>query len=330
MEINGDKTSRVLVTGANGFIGSGLCAALAEAGYAVRATVRAQGNDDAGNPAVEHIATGPIETVTDWAPALEGIDAVVHLAAMPDVDDDAGAELLQRLDAVNVAATTALARAAADNGVRRFIFLSSIKANGETTDGRSPFTHGDTPRPGSAYGRSKLAAENALRVIAARADMELVIIRPCLVYGRQPRGNMEKLLLLIRGGFPLPFGSIENRRSMLALENLCSLILRCLSHPGAKGQVFLAADDGAISTRDLAVTLSESMGLKPRLLPVPLFALRLAAAIFRKTPEIRRLTSSLLVDTGHTKTALDWQPVVTRDAALEAMVDNFVDSDGSG
>lgn len=296
---------KVLVTGANGFIGSHLCACLAGQGIPCRKAVR---RDPGSNGDV--VAVGEIDTDTDWAPALAGISTVVHLAARVHVLREEARDPLAEFRRVNVAGTVRLARQAAAAGVDRFILLSTIKVNGEETNGR-PFTAADQPAPADPYAVSKLEAEEALRAIGRETGMETVVIRPPLVYGRGVAGNFARLVGLVRQGWYLPLASVRNRRSLVGVENLCSLLTVCLTHPEAAGQVLLVSDGQDVSTPELVQAIAQACGVAPRLLPVPAALLHGLAWLCRREEEMRRLTGSLQVDISPTCRLLDWRPPLT-------------------
>ena len=297
--------SRVLVTGANGFIGRALCEALSASGHTVRKAVRASGPGDKNA-----IAVGDIGPGTDWGAALEGVSAVVHLAARTHVLRETAADPLAEYRRINVAATERLARSAAARGVRRLVFLSSVKVNGERTGAR-PFTEDDAPRPEDAYGESKWEAEQALARIAAETGLQAVVLRPPLVYGPGVKGNFLRLLQWVARGWPLPLGSVENRRSLIYVGNLVDAIVKAIEAPRAAGETFLVADSQDVSTPDLVRGLAAALGVKPRLLPFPLAPLRLASALAGRGAEFARLTGSLQVDSSRIQRKLDWRPRFT-------------------
>lgn len=306
--------NRVLVTGATGFVGGELIKIIHGSGLPVRSAGRR-------DPGVgDYAAIRGMDSATDWRPALEGVSVVVHCAARVHMMEEDAVNPLAEFRRVNVEGTRALARQAAAAGVCRFVFLSSIKVNGEATAPGLPFTSKDVPQPEDAYGISKYEAEETLRQIAAETGMEVVIIRPVLVYGPGVKGNFRSMMSWLAKGMPLPLGAINNRRSLVSLDNLVSLIVTCLDHPAAADQVFLASDGEDLSTTALLRRLATAIGRPARLLSVPPWALELAAAIVGKRDVARRLCGSLQVDITHTCETLGWRPIQTVDEALRKTV----------
>ena len=292
----------VLVTGANGFIGRSLCAVLAAPGRKVRRAVRTPvpGLPDA-------VAVGDIGPDTDWRAALEGVSGVVHLAARTHVLRETASDPLGEYRRINVSATERLARSAAAGGVRRLVFVSSVKVNGERT-GERPFTEDGAPRPEDAYGASKWETEQALARIAAATGLEVVVVRPPLVYGPGVKGNFLRLMNLVARGAPLPLGTVENRRSFIYAGNLAGAIVQALDAPQAAGRTYLVSDGEDVSTPDLVRGLARALGVKPRILPLPLAALGFAATLAGKRAEFARLTGSLQVDSSRIRRELGWAP----------------------
>lgn len=268
----------------------------------------------------EHAVVGDIDGDTDWTAALEGVDAVVHLAARVHVmrDTPDGAAEFRR---TNTDGTLKLASHAARAGVRRMVFVSSIKVNGEGTHG-SPYTASSTPAPVDPYGVSKLEAELGLREISG---FESVIVRPPLVHGPGVKGNLQRFCRLARAGLPMPFGSIRNRRDLVGVENLVDLLAVSLSHPAAAGRTFLVSDDHALSTPELYGAIAAAMNRPARMLPVPVAALRALGALAGLRDEVERLTGSLQVDITETKRVLGWAPPRTVEEGLAAMVRAYVE-----
>lgn len=310
----------ILVTGANGFVGRRLVSVLTEHGRAVRCAVRAAAVADA-------VAVGDIGPDTDWSAALAGVKCLVHTAARVHVMNDRAVDPLAAFREVNVAGTLNLARQAAGAGVRRFIFLSTIKVNGEETSFHSihktgleevnRFTENDLFTPVDPYGVSKWEAEQGLLSLAAETSLEVVIIRPPLVYGPGVKGNFLAMMRWLHKGIPLPFGAIDNRRSLVALDNLVDLIVTCLDHPAAANQVFLAGDGEDLSTTVLLRRLGKALNKPARLLPVPAWLLERAAPIVGQRAVGQRLCGSLQVDISKARTRLGWTPPVSVDEALQ-------------
>lgn len=304
--------SRVLVTGATGFVGPALVEALMRRGHRVRVALR---RDTAPLPGVEYTMTGALGPATDWRPALIGVSAVVHLAARAHVMAEEP-DALSRFRAVNAAGTRHLAEAAAASGVRRFVFLSSVKAMGESSPPGIRLDETHAARPEDAYGISKREGEVALTEVAASSAMAAVIVRAPLVYGPAVKGNFLRLMRLVDRGLPLPFGAVANRRSLIARANLASALTLCLEHEAAAGRTFLVADDEDLSTPELIRRLGRALGRSPFLLPVPPGLLRGAAGLAGRAAELARLTGDLAVDSSAIRTELGWKPEVGVDQAL--------------
>ncbi len=305
--------SRILVTGANGFVGRPLCVLLTELGHSVVAAVRSK---DVGVAAgTDVFLTGDLSAAPDLSGVLTGIDAVVHLAGRAHVVRDTSSDPEAAFRRVNVDATRNLAQQSVRAGVRRFVYLSSIKVNGERTTGR-PFTEADDPAPEDAYGRSKWAAERELWGIARATGLEVVVIRPPLVYGSGVKGNFFRLLKLVNKGIPLPLASVQNRRSLVSVWNLCDLIGSCVSHDAAAGETFLVSDQQDLSTPELIRTLSEVLGKRPRLFPLAPALIRRAGRLLGRDDTVARLLDSLQVDSGKATLLLGWKPAVSVEEGL--------------
>lgn len=311
----------VLVTGANGFVGRHLCHALETAGIEVVRAVR--------NPQAGAVAVGSISGKTDWSEALSGVDAVVHLAARVHVRKDPTRDPLAEFRKVNVDGTLNLAGQAAQAGVKRFVFISSIAVHG-LTSGDHPFTSRDIPAPHDAYGVSKHEAEQGLKRVAGETGMELVIIRPPLVYGPGVGANFLRLMKLVESGMPLPLGSIHNRRNPVYVGNLCDLIFQCLENPAAAGQAFLVSDGKDVSTPDLLRMLAKEMGRSIRLLPVPESVFHLAGRLIRRSGDVSRLCGSLQVDITPTCQTLGWVPPFTVEQGIHETVSAYLAEQTSG
>lgn len=311
----------ILVTGASGFVGSALCARLIQDGLPARGAVRSFGSQLVG---LETVEVGDITIDTGWLTALEGVWQVVHLAARVHAMKDHSSDALAEYRRINVDGTRNLARQAAAAGVKRFVFLSSIKVNGESTKLGKPFTAGDKTDPNDPYGISKLEAENALLQIASETSLEVVIIRPPLVYGPGAKANFESMMRWLDCGIPLPLGSVtHNRRSMVALDNLIDLIVTCLRHPAAANQTFLVSDGEDLSTADLLRRMGNALGKPARLFYVPTGVLKLGAALLGRQLMYQRLLGSLQVDICHTRRLIDWTPPVSVDEALRRSAEGF-------
>jgi nucleoside-diphosphate-sugar epimerase len=260
---------------------------------------------------------GSISSEPDWAFALRNVDRVVHLAARVHVMNEKSSNPLSEFRRVNVDGTANLARQAAAAGIRRFIFLSSIKVNGESTQDRLPFTADDLPAPGDPYGVSKYEAEQVLRQIAAETGMEVVIIRPPLVYGPGVKANFESMMRWLTRGVPLPLAAVTyNRRSLVALDNLVDLIVTCLNHPAAANQTFLASDGEDLSTVDLLRRMGEALGKPARLFYMPPALLEFGAQVLNKSSIYQRLCGSLQIDITKTSQLLGWTPPVSVNEGL--------------
>lgn len=304
----------VLITGANGFVGNALCARLKAEGRKPRCAVRTQTQNE------NSIAVGDIGPNTEWTKALHGIDSVIHTAARAHIMKDEVPDPLAEYRKVNVDGTLNLARQAAHAGVQRFIFISSIKVNGEQTLLGKPFTPDDPPAPEDPYGISKHEAEQGLQQLAQETGMEVVIIRPPLVYGPGVKGNFASMVRLVEKGIPLPLGAIHNKRSLVALDNLVDLIVTCIDHPAAANQVFLAGDGEDVSTTELLRGVAKAMDKTARLIPVPAGMLMLGATLLGKKAVAQRVLGSLQVDISKARNVLGWVPVVSVDDALKKAV----------
>lgn len=312
----------VLVTGASGFVGRALCLDLARRGYTVRAAVR----ELSGATVLpgEVVQIGDIRAGADWSSAIAGVDAVVHLAARVHVMRDDVLQPLVAFRAVNVVATERLARAAATEGVKRFVYVSSIKVNGEGTQPGRPYTPDDVPAPIDPYGISKHEAEQALRRLARETGLEVVIIRPVLVYGPGVKANFLSMMRWLHRGMPLPLGAIKNQRSLVALDNLVDLIVTCLHHPKAADQAFLVSDGEDLSTTALLRRIAVALGIPARLIPLPAPVLMMTARLLGKADFAQRLCGSLQVDTSKTREMLGWTPPVSVDEALKQTARHFL------
>jgi len=312
-------TDEVLVTGATGFIGKCLCRRMTEQGYRIKRALRHPDGEDG-------VVVGDIGSTTDWSSALDRVKVVVHLAARVHVMHDNSTDVLAEFRRVNVSGTGNLAQQAAEAGIRRFIFVSSIKVNGEQTALGVPFKDSDMPAPQDPYAISKWEAEQELLALAKTTAMDVVIIRPPLVYGPGVKANYLSLLRLLSREIPLPLGSIHNKRSYLALENLVNLITVCIEHPAAANQVFLAGDGEDLSTTELIRRLAKLLGKPAKLIPVPMYILEGAAVLVGKRDIARRLCRSLQVDISKARNLLGWDPPMSVDEGLLETVKEFLRS----
>lgn len=318
------NSTSVLVTGGSGFLGEALIKHLVSvAGLSVSATVRNVSVDLP--PSVSLRPMTGLSGDTNWDAVVSGIDIVVHAAARVHIMKEGAVDPLAEFRLINVAATLNLARQAAAAGVKRFIFISSIKVNGEFTRPGEMFTADDPPAPIDPYGISKYEAEQGLRQIAKATSMEVVIIRPVLIYGAGVKANFLSMLRWLNKGIPLPFGAINNSRSLVALDNLIDLIVVCLKHSGATNQTFLVSDGEDVSTTTLLRKIGFALGKPARLLPVPRVVLNGAIFLIGKASISQRLLGSLQVDISKNARLLSWTPPVKMDDALRTTAQYFLD-----
>ncbi|WP_367849019.1 UDP-glucose 4-epimerase family protein [Rhodoferax sp. WC2427] len=313
---------KVLVTGATGFVGRALVAHLLTLPqFEVRAAVRASGVErlPAG---VQHVQVGDLDASTDWHTALAGIDAVVHLAARVHVMHEQAVDPLHAFRQVNVVGSTRLAQMAAQAGVQRLVFLSSIKVNGESTPAHQPFCETSPCAPQDGYSISKLETEQALQNVVRGSGLALTILRPPLVYGLGVGANFAALARAVARGTPLPLGYIDNQRSLLAVDNLVDLIATCLTHPAAAHQTLMVSDGEDLSTTALVQRIARAMDRPARLLPAPIWMLMTAATLLGRRAAAQRLCGNLQIDSRKARTLLGWIPPVTVDEGLRrALVD---------
>jgi nucleoside-diphosphate-sugar epimerase len=306
---------KVLVTGASGFIGRALSSTLLAQGHAVSALVRSA-DSIPKSEGLRVVEVKGLDLNTDLLPAVRAQQVVVHTAARTHIMKDDSPDPLMEYRRVNVTSTLNIARKAAEAGVNRFIFISSIKVNGEHTLLGQPFSERNVPAPEDAYGISKYEAEQGLLQIGAETGLEIVIIRPPLVYGAGVKGNFSTIIKFVNKGIPLPLGATENKRSFIALDNLLDLIITCFDHPLAANQVFLAGDGEDLSTTELLQSVAKAAGLSSRLFPVPTSILMLAASIVGKKAVAQRLLSSLQIDISKARDLLGWTPPLSIDEGL--------------
>lgn len=312
----------VLVTGANGFIGRALCSRMLTDGWQVKGTVRSIEQMKKLPAIVDYIQIESIDSETDWATALEQVDTVVHLAARAHVMNETHKSPLSEFRRINTEGTKHLAQMAAEAGIKRFVFLSSVKVNGEGSE--MPYTEKDEPSPIDPYGISKWEAEQALRKISSDTGLEIAVIRPPLVYGPGVKANFLRLLQLVEHGIPLPLASISNRRSLIYLGNLVDVIATCISHPKAAGQTYLVSDGEDISTSELIQRLAQAMGVSARLIPFPPALLRLAGKITGKSAELERLLGSMRIDSLKIRNELGWTPPYATQQGIKETVDWYL------
>lgn len=312
----------ILVTGASGFVGGALCASLVNHSP-LRISVRDKSKTELfANADIFEASISPDQ---DWSPALSGLSAIVHCAARVHVMSEEAADPLFEFRRVNVDGTLNLARQASEAGVRRFVFISSIKVNGECADLGHPFTADQIPLPSDPYGVSKYEAEMGLRALSEETGMEIVIIRPTLVYGPGVKANFLSMMNWLQRGMPLPLGSItNNRRSFVFIDNLVSLIITCINHPAAANETFLVSDDEDLSTAKLLERMALALGCTSMLMSVPAALITLGARLIGRSDVAQRLCGSLQVDIKKTKDLLSWSPPVSVDEGLRQTATHFL------
>jgi len=329
----------ILVTGPDGFVGTSVCRELVRSGHVVRG---AQWQSAPLPDGCESVVVGDIGGKTDWRAALTGVDIVIHLAARVHVMNEVASDPLEAFRCVNVGGTRALAEAAARAGVKRFVFMSSIKVHGENTEvgekdeGRRvkgeedgcvvlprAFSEADVPRPADPYGVSKWEAEQVLREIESASEMKVTVLRPPLVYGPGVKANFQKLMGAVKKGLPLPFGCVENRRSFLGLTNLTSAVIACVEHPMAGGETFVISDGEDVSSPELVRRMAVALGRRPFLLPVPLCMMRFAGRMLGKSDQVNRLFGSLVLDSSKIRQVLGWVPPSDMSSELKRLADTM-------
>lgn len=312
--------SAVLVTGANGFVGRALCQSLSSRSRDVRSAVRRAGSEVIGGQPL--LVVGEIDANTTWSPALSDVDVVVHLASRVHLMQETSSDSLSAYRRVNTEGTLNLARQAAAEGVRRFVFVSTVKVNGE--GGGEIYSETDAPCPADPYAISKWEAEQGLRDVAATTGMEVVIVRPPLVYGPEVKANFMKMMQWLSKGVPLPFGTIHNKRSLVALDNLIDLLITCIDHPAAVNQTFLVSDGEDLSTPELLVRMAAALGKPACLIPFPERMLKAGAVLLGKRDLSQRLFGSLQVDISKAKNLLGWSPPVSVNEGLRVTAKHFL------
>ncbi len=307
-----------MITGASGLVGRATARAALENNFDVLGQVRKQNVD--GVPTIQR----EILADTDWTKALEDVDCVVHCAARVHQMNESSGSPIEAYREVNTFGALNLARQAADNNVKRFVFISTIKVNGEFTASNAPFVSYSNNVPTDPYGLSKYEAEQGLWEIAAETGLEVVIIRPPLVYGPGVKANFLSMMRWIEKGIPLPLGAIHNQRSLVFLDNLVDLILTCCTHPNAAGETFLVSDNNDVSTSQLLNVVAQAMDKPNRMLPIPMSLLSMAAKIIGKPQIAQRLCGNLQVDISHTMDTLGWKPPYSLENGVKKTVDAYL------
>jgi nucleoside-diphosphate-sugar epimerase len=305
----------ILVTGANGFVGRAFCLEAIQRGFKVKGAVR---TDSQLPPGVQPVIIGTINERTNWESALGGVEAVIHIAAHVHILDTNSADSLEKFRRVNTGGTEHLARVAAASGVKRMVFVSTIKVNGEQTFNAHKYTENDTPAPQDPYGISKWEAEQALHLVAKETGLEIVIVCPPLIYGAGVKGNFAQMLKVLNKGIPLPLASVRNLRSMVYIENFVDALLQCTTNPVAAGQTYLVSDGEDMSTPDLLHRLGVEIKHPARLLPCPAGLLKFAGKLTGRSDQIDRLLGSLQIDSSKIIRELNWRPPYTMQQGLQA------------
>ena len=309
---------KILVTGASGFIGQSLCNALSKTNRSIYGVVR-KVDSSLNSINIDYKIIRNIGLTSNWKDILKNVDCIFHCAGIAHQVNDSKDLSLYHL--INVEGTKRLAEQAAEAGVRRLIFLSSIKVNGESTSNNlEKFLYNDIPKPKDAYAISKFKAEKLLFEISANTEMEVVVIRMPLVYGLGAKGNLNNLIKLINYNIPLPFSSIKNKRSLLGIDNLIDILIKCIRHPNAQGKTFLVSDGEDVPTPKLIKLIASSLKKKAYLFPLPNYILKFLGLIFGKSEEINKLVGSLRVDHNYTTDVLNWTPPISVEEGIRRMV----------
>ena len=312
----------VLVTGATGFIGKALCRRMLTEGWHVRATIRSFAKKDVLPKGVEIVEIGTIDSDTEWGATLDGIDAVIHLAARVHVMEDRDNDKLSLYRKLDVEGTKRLAQTALSKIVRRFVYISSIKVNGEGK--LVAYTENDKPLPVGPYGTSKFETERILKKLADKSNLEVVILRPPLVYGPEVKANFLKLIKLVHKRMPLPLATVKNLRSLIYIENFVDAIFTCTIHPNAAGKTFLVSDGQDMSTPDLIQNIASALGKPSRLLPFPPLLLHVLARLTGKSEIVRKLADSLIIDSSRIRAELNWVPPFSPETGIKETIEWYL------
>lgn len=310
---------KILVTGASGFIGQSLSNTLVTRNKLVHGIIRNTSKVKKHNK-IKYSIVSEINLETDWSKLLSNVECIIHCAGRSHIMKKSFENSEYKYRSINVEGTLKLANQAVVAGVKRFIFLSSIKVNGEKTKKTSKYKYDDDTKPEDIYGKSKWEAEQGLWQISKQTGLQVIIIRAPLVYGPRAKGNLKSLVKLVESGLPLPFSQIKNQRSLIGIDNLVDLLIRCIDNSDASGKTFLASDDKDLSTPDLIKLIASSIGTKANLFPAPLFLLKFLSNIFGKKKELNKLTESLRVDNSYTKEILNWTPPTSVEEGIRRMV----------
>ena len=310
----------ICITGANGFVGKFLCKVLVSSNKSVRGIVRTS-DTSMNSSKIEYVSLGDMNSEINWREHLNGFDCIIHCAGKAhDMNEKNNVNMYH---SINTEVTKVLAEQAVKSGVKRFIFLSTIKVNGESTGNNNQnfiFKNKDIPNPQDAYSTSKLEAEKLLWEISAKTNLEIVVVRLPLVYGYGSKGNLAKLIKLINSGMFLPFSLINNKRSLIGIDNLVDLLIRCIDHPEASGKTFLASDRKDLSTPEFIKLIASSMERKASSFPFPISVLKFLGSVFGRREEINRLVGSLRIDNSYTKEILNWKPPLSIEEGIRRMV----------
>ena len=310
---------KILVTGASGFIGYNICKSLSKSGIQVCGVVRSINSFSLKN--IKYKIIDSIDNKTNWKDILVDVDKIIHCAGV--VHKMNNNKSLETYRPTNLDGTKRLAEQAIEAGIKRLVFLSSVKVNGESTyqiNMKQKFSYEDKPNPQDLYAKSKLGAEKSLWEISSRTGLEVVVVRLPLVYGNGVKGNLERLIKLVKSRIPLPLSLVKNQRSMIGIDNLVDLLIRCIDHPEASGKTFLASDGEDLSTPELIKLIASSMRKKANLFPFPISMLKFLASVLGKREEINRLVGSLRVDNSYTKEILNWVPPISVEEGIRRMV----------